>query len=118
MSGQFPAKLINEWIAVVIPDKGLRLKNGIILPNDDMKDSGIRPRIAKVEAVSDGAAEKGFEVGQFLLLEHLGWTRPLNIDYIEGDEHKVYFTVPEKVVCALEDIDENNIPVIGSEITK
>lgn len=59
--------------------------SGIILPNDDMKDSGIRPRWGKVYAI--GPEQKDIEVGQYILISHGRWTRGIKID--DGNGEKV-----------------------------
>lgn len=51
---------------------------GIVLLNDDMKSSGIRPRWAKVYAV--GPDQKDVNVGQYILISHGRWTRGIKIE--------------------------------------
>lgn len=56
-----------------------RLSNGgIILPNDDMKNSGIRPRWAQVYAI--GPDQKDVTVGQYILVSHGRWSRGIDIE--------------------------------------
>lgn len=55
---------------------------GIIVPNDDMKNSGIRPRWARVYAV--GPAQTDLEVGQWIYIAHGRWTRGIKIEDSEG----------------------------------
>jgi co-chaperonin GroES (HSP10) len=57
---------------------------GIILPNDDMKSSGIRPRWAKVYAV--GPEQKDIKVGEYILISHGRWTRGIKIEDEEGEK--------------------------------
>jgi co-chaperonin GroES (HSP10) len=60
-----------------------RISNGgIIILNDDMKSSGIRPRWAKVYAV--GPDQKDVQVGQYILISHGRWTRGIKIEDDEG----------------------------------
>lgn len=57
----------------------IRLSNGgIILPNDDMKNSGIRPRWAQVYAI--GPDQKDVHVGQYILVSHGRWSRGIQIE--------------------------------------
>lgn len=56
---------------------------GIVLVNDDMKSSGIRPRWAKVYAV--GPEQKDVKVGQWIMISHGRWTRGLKIEDDEGE---------------------------------
>lgn len=50
---------------------------GIILPSDDMKNSGIRPRWAQVYAV--GPEQQDVQVGQWILVSHGRWSRGIEI---------------------------------------
>lgn len=56
---------------------------GIILPPDDGKDSGIRPRWAKVYAV--GPLQKDVKVGQWVLISHGRWSRGLDLELPNGE---------------------------------
>lgn len=58
--------------------------SGIIIPNDDMKNSGIRPRWARVYAV--GPEQKSIEIGQYILIAHGRWTRGIKIEDAEGEK--------------------------------
>ena len=117
MTKNFPVRLINEWIAIEIVDQGIREKNGILLPDDDMQNAGIRPRIAKVLSLSEKAKEDSkLEVDDYILVKHLGWTRSVELAYDNGLEKEVWFTIKDKIVSKLNDLDENNMPIIKSEI--
>lgn len=50
---------------------------GIILPSDDAKNSGIRPRWGKVYAV--GPEQDDIKPGQWILVDHGRWTRGVDI---------------------------------------
>lgn len=50
---------------------------GIILPGDDAKNSGIRPRWGKVYAV--GPKQTDVTPGQWILVDHGRWTRGIDI---------------------------------------
>lgn len=63
---------------------GRKLASGILLPSDDGKTDGIRPRWAQVYAV--GPEQKDVKVGQWIMVEHGRWTRGLKIEV--GDEHE------------------------------
>ena len=54
------------------------LSSGIILPQDDGKSSGIRPRWGQVYAV--GPQQKDVMVGQWICVAHGRWTRGLDIE--------------------------------------
>jgi len=57
---------------------------GIVLVNDDMKNSGIRPRWGKVYAV--GPEQKEIKVGQWIMIAHGRWTRGLKIEDDSGEK--------------------------------
>lgn len=59
---------------------------GIILPSDDAKNSGIRPRWAKVYAV--GPEQKEVSVDQWILVSHGRWTRGVEIT-VDGVNHTI-----------------------------
>lgn len=50
---------------------------GIILPGDDAKNSGIRPRWGKVYAI--GPEQTDVVPGQWILVDHGRWTRGVDI---------------------------------------
>lgn len=56
--------------------------SGIILPSDDAKSSGIRPRWCKVYAV--GPEQHDVSVGQYILVAHGRWTRGITIEDEQG----------------------------------
>ena len=53
---------------------------GILLPNDDMKSSGIRPRWGQIYAV--GAENKDTDIveGKWVCVSHGRWTRGIDIE--------------------------------------
>lgn len=57
-------------------------QSGLIIPNDDMKSSGIRPRWARVYAI--GPDQKEVAIGQYVLIAHGRWTRGITIEDGEG----------------------------------
>jgi co-chaperonin GroES (HSP10) len=58
------------------------LSSGIILPADDGKSSGIRPRWGQVYAV--GPDQKDVVIGQWICVAHGRWTRGLEIQDANG----------------------------------
>lgn len=59
-------------------------QGGIVILNDDMKNSGIRPRWAKVYAI--GPEQKDIQIGQYVLISHGRWTRGIKIIDNEGEK--------------------------------
>ena len=53
---------------------------GIILPNDDMKSSGIRPRWAQIYAVGPDQADPELVPGKWICVSHGRWTRGIEIE--------------------------------------
>ena len=73
---------------------------GILLPNDDMKSAGIRPRWGQVYAV--GPLQKDVQAGQYILISHGRWTRGIKID--DGTGERV-----------IRKIDPNDILMVSDE---
>jgi len=91
MKFQYEPSKINTLTAphdtIIVSDMSFdaRITNsGIILPGDDTKLSGIRPRWAKVYAI--GPEQKSVSVGQYVLIAHGRWTRGVKIEDHEGEK--------------------------------
>lgn len=61
---------------------GRTLTSGIILPSDNGKSSGIRPRWARVRAI--GAEHTVVKTGQWVCVAHGRWTRGIEIEDTDG----------------------------------
>lgn len=59
-------------------------RGGLIIPDDDMKSSGIRPRWAQVYAI--GPNIDYLKVGQYILISHGRWSRGTAIIDAEGEK--------------------------------
>lgn len=71
-------KALNNKVLVTMIERGERkLNSGIVLPNDDGKDSGIRHRWAHVYSVGDDIRD--ISVGQWILIDHGRWTRGVEV---------------------------------------
>ena len=79
--------------------------SGIVIPSDDAKNSGIRPRWAKVHAV--GPAQNDVKVGQWICVAHGRWTRGIKIN-MSGVEEVIRRVDPNDVllVSDTEPMDE------------
>lgn len=73
---------------------------GIIIPNDDMKNSGIRPRWGRVYAI--GPDQKEVRVGQYILISHGRWTRGIKIEDSSGE-------------LTIRKVDNNDILMVSDE---
>lgn len=92
---------LGKRVIVSVMERGeRRLGSGIVIPNDDGKDSGIRPRWAKVYAIGEGVPD--IEVGNWVLIEHGRWTRGITLE--NGDEKTVLYQVDwENGILAVSD---------------
>jgi len=96
---------------------------GILIPGDDGRTGGIRPRWAEVIAV--GPRQKDIAVGEWVLVAHGRWTREMTID-IAGeiidlrrvDSNDIYCVSPDPVEDETWSVavtpDDNNHRVTGS----
>lgn len=73
---------------------------GIVLVNDDMKSSGIRPRWARVYAT--GPKQKDIKVGQYICISHGRWTRGIKIEDDEGEK-------------TIRKVDNNDVLLVSDE---
>ena len=75
---------------------------GIIIPSDNRKDQGIRPRWAQVYALGANFSDDEIQVGKWICIAHGRWTR--GIDVIDETGEKT-----------LRRVDENDILLISDE---
>lgn len=74
---------LNNTVIVSDMAFGERFTNsGIIIPGDDGKSSGIRPRWARVYAI--GPDQQDVSIGQWVLVAHGRWSRGLEIETEDG----------------------------------
>jgi co-chaperonin GroES (HSP10) len=100
-------KPLKETIIVSDMEFGERIsQGGLIIPNDDMKSAGIRPRWAKVFAI--GPEVKDIKVGDYIYIAHGRWTRGVTIDTPEGE--KVIRKVDNKDILL---VSNEHIPDYG-----
>lgn len=76
-----------------------KLMSGIIVPDDDMKSAGIRPRWAQVYQV--GPEVEDVKVGQYIMIAHGRWSRGQTIEDAEGE--KVIRKVDPKDILLVSD---------------
>lgn len=98
-------KPVRDTVIVADMSFDVRMSHGgIIIPNDDMKNSGIRPRWGKVYAV--GPEQTEIKVGQWILVSHGRWTRGVRIEDTEG--LKVIRKVDNDDILAISDEPVND----------
>lgn len=59
-------------------------RGGLIIPDDDMKSSGIRPRWAQVYAVGPDVTD--VKVGDYIMIAHGRWSRGIAIEDEDGEK--------------------------------
>ena len=74
--------LHDHVIAEEMNFEGRTLTSGIILPGDNGKSSGIRPRWGRVYAI--GPEQRDVTVGQWICVAHGRWTRGVEIEDDNG----------------------------------
>ena len=75
-------------------------RGGLIIPDDDMKSSGIRPRWAEVYAVGPDITD--IKVGQYIMIAHGRWSRGIAIEDEDGEK-------------TIRKVDPNDILLISDE---
>lgn len=71
------AKALKGKVLVTSLERGSRIVGGIIIPDDNGKSEGIRPRWGKVYSVGDDITD--IIPGQWILIENGRWTRMLKV---------------------------------------
>lgn len=68
---------------------------GILIPGDDGKSSGVRPRWARIIAV--GPDQEDVQVGQYVLVSHGRWTRGVTVEDSTG-QHVIRKVDPNDIL--------------------
>lgn len=96
-------KPIGKHIIVSDMDFDERISyGGIIIPSDNRKDSGIRPRWAQVYALGSEFQDDEIKVGKWICISHGRWTRGIDIEDETGKK-------------TLRRVDENDILLVSDE---
>ncbi len=75
---------------------------GIILPDDNMKESGVRDRWAKVYKVGSDITD--VKPGEWVLLKHGRWSERIKVEDDDGKEISIWFVeYPQSVLCAVDE---------------
>lgn len=96
-------KALKGKVLVTDLERGSRVVNGIIIPNDDGKSEGIRPRWAKVHSVGEDITE--VKKGQWVLVENLRWTRMISVKQDDGTDLKLWGVEWPQSVMLVSDTD-------------
>ena len=85
---------IKDGVILTNLERGERVSDsGIIIPNDDGKDTGIRTRWAQVYAVGD--EQKDVKVGDWVLMQHGRWTTGADIKLKGRDAFRFWKADPK-----------------------
>ena len=98
-------KVMKGKVLVTDLERGSRMVKGIIIPTDDGKSEGIRPRWAKVYGVGEDVTE--VSPGQWILIEANRWTRMIQFKEDETAEQFIPLWSVEypKSVMAVSDVE-------------
>mgnify|MGYP003630789757 FL=1 len=90
-------------------ETGERLStNGIIIPNDDGTDTGIRARWGQVFAV--GPEQTDVKVGEWVLMQHGRWTKGADLK-LKGSEKLRFWRADTKGMLGISETRPPNIKV-------
>lgn len=99
-------------VFVDIVDRGSKVSRaGIVLPDDDFTERGIRPRVALVLAVGPDVVDVA--VGDHVLIPHGDWTRKFKAPSSDGPID-AWMTEESKIEAIVEGWD----PTAGVQITR
>lgn len=101
-------KALKNKVLVSDLERGMRTINGIIIPDDNGKSEGIRPRWGKVYSVGEGVED--IKEGQWILIENGRWTRMLKVKDDSGHETQVWGVEwPESVLLVTDEEPKTEI---------
>lgn len=96
-------KALPGRVLVTDLERGSRIVRGFILPDDNGKSEGIRPRWGRVHSVGEGVTD--IKVGQWVLTENGRWTRMLKIKQEDGSDLQLWGIEYPKSVMLVSDTD-------------
>jgi co-chaperonin GroES (HSP10) len=98
-------KALKGKVLVSDLERGARIINGIIVPDDNGKSEGIRPRWGRVYSVGEDVID--VSPGQWILIENGRWTRMLTVKEDDGSETKVWGVEWPQSVLLISDEEPN-----------
>lgn len=78
--------------------------SGIVLPTDNGKSSGIRPRWGQVYAV--GPDQKDVQVGEWVCVAHGRWTRGIDVEDETG-KHTLRRIDPKDILLSADELPDD-----------
>lgn len=100
-------KALKSKVLVTDLERGSRIINGIIIPDDNGKSEGIRPRWGRVYSVGEDIVD--IKVGQWILIENGRWTRMLKVKEDDGTETQVWGVEWPQSVMLVSDTDPDTV---------
>lgn len=82
--------------------------SGIIIPNDNGKSSGVKPRWGRVWAI--GPEQQDVRIGEWVCVEHGRWTRTIEFENEDGSITEVRM-VENKAIMLTADERPNDVDV-------
>lgn len=102
------AKALKGKVLVTDLERGSRVLRGIILPDDNGKSEGIRPRWGRVYSVGEDI--KDISAGQWILIENGRWTRMLKVKDEDGSDIQLWgIEWPQSVMLVSDEDPETEI---------
>jgi hypothetical protein len=96
-------KALRGKVLVTDLERGSRMIHGIIIPDDNGKSEGIRPRWGRVYSVGEDITE--ITPGQWILIENGRWTRMLKVKEDNGIDTQLWGVEWPKSVMLVSDTD-------------
>jgi len=98
-------------------DAGMHLTSaGIIIPDDAMKERGIRDRWARVYAV--GPEITDIQSGEWVLVKHGRWTTGIDLELTSGNVRVWAVDYPENVLIATDEDPREALPTTFDNIVR
>lgn len=108
------AKALKGKVLVTDLERGSRVVRGIIIPDDNGKSEGIRPRWGRVYSVGEDITD--IKVGQWILIENGRWTRMLKVKADDGADTQLWGVEwPQSVMLVSDEDPETEIFSIFSQ---
>jgi len=80
---------------------------GLVIPKDDGKVTGIRPRWGQVWAI--GPEQREISVGEWVLVEHGRWTRTVEVEQDDGTVLEVRMVDNNAIMAVSETLPEGTV---------
>lgn len=96
-------KALKGKVLVTDLERGSRVLRGIILPDDNGKSEGIRPRWGRVYSVGEDITD--IVPGQWIFIENGRWTRMLKVKEDDGSHTQLWGVEWPQSVMLVSDTD-------------